>query len=350
MRRLFLLLLLTNLTAFLGIAQVVPCLDLSDSANQSSVGSIGEITLRGVSGNHLASVLLSGIFDSLLELESLHMIHPTFGGPFRGNPNHGSADHGTLDDGRLNHGSTDNGSTDNGSTDHGSTDHGITEHVTSNHDSADHGSPDHGSTDHGSAGYDGSDFYGSDLDSSIAQIKLGSQERLREDQIFVPASRQIASALGAGIRPEAGGMGPFLGANEMLEVRLNETCSASTNSMKSKAKKIKKRSFAATSDQYVKPLPVDHMCNDDSEVPSATASSKKRRMTEIFAKSLYLMTLATVAGWGIAGAVVAAGVAYALYEINDGRAVDASDISFDGGTDVDPVDIGTDNDTDLALD
>eukprot|EP00903_Cladosiphon_okamuranus_P021701 g19951.t1 len=139
MRRL-LLLLLTNLTAMFGIAQV-PCLDLSNSANRSSIGNIGAITL---SGNHLAYLLLSGIFDSLLEMESLHTIHPIFGGPCRGNPNHGSADHGTPDDGRLNHGSYDHATSD-----HGSNDHGNPDHATSDHGSPDHGSPDHGSPDHG---------------------------------------------------------------------------------------------------------------------------------------------------------------------------------------------------------
>eukprot|EP00903_Cladosiphon_okamuranus_P021702 g19952.t1 len=86
------------------------------------------------------------------------------------------------------------------------------------------------------------------------------------------------------------------------------------------------------------------------EVPNATASSStKRRMTEIFVKSLYLVTLAKVAGWVIAGAVVVAEEAYALYEINNGQAVGASGVILDGKIDVDLVDIDTDNDTDLTL-
>lgn len=75
-------------------------------------------------------------------------------------------------------------------------------------------------------------------------------------------------------------------ADKMLDASLNETFSACTNVTKSQVKKAEEASVFVTSEGHVKALQADHMSKVHNEVPSATASSKKRRMAEIYAKSL----------------------------------------------------------------
>lgn len=55
------------------------------------------------------------------------------------------------------------------------------------------------------------------------------------------------------------------------------------------------------------------------------------------------MTVKNLVGWGIAAGLSSAGVLYALYEIQDGQVVSATDTNFDGY--IDTMRVDTDGDT-----